>query len=127
MKIPQKNAVEWSVFGLSLLLVVAVGGFLAYDAVAGVDSPPALVVRPGAPVQRGDVLEIPVLVENTGGAAAEDVLVEVTVRQSGGAEERAELTLPLLPRLAVRDGVVSVPSAGAVESVEGRVVGYTLP
>lgn len=127
MKLPEKNAVEWAVFGLSLLLVVALGGFLAVDSVAGADAPPALAVRPGAPVARGGAVEIPVAVENSGDQAAEDVLVEVTVRRAGGGEERGELTLPLLPRHAVRMGVVTVRGAGAVAAVEGRVVGYTLP
>lgn len=125
--IPEKNAVEWAVFGLSLLLVLAAGAMLAYDAATQAGSPPALSVRTGAPAARGASLQIGVLVENAGGAAAEDVLVEVTVRQAGGVEERAELSVPLLPRHAVREGVVSVPRAGAVESVEGRVVSYGLP
>jgi uncharacterized protein (TIGR02588 family) len=127
MNIPKKNLLEWSVFGLSLLLLIGVVGLLAYDAIWGDRSPPELVVQAGEPVARGALIEVPVTVENRGGRAAEGILVEVTVRQAGGVEERAELTLPLLARQASEQGVVAVPNQGAVEAVEGRVVAFTLP
>lgn len=127
MRIPRKNALEWTVFGLSLALLIAVAGFLAYDIVRGDSSPPQIVVRPGTPTERGDLIELPVVVENQGGAAVENLLVEVTVHQSSGGEGRAELSLPLLPRGASEEGLVTVPRMGAVERVEWRVVGYTLP
>ena len=127
MKLPQKNWLEWCVFAASLALIIGVASLLAYDALRGDSSPPMVTVRPGAPEPRGELLEIPVLIENTGGQAVEEVLVEVRVRQVGGTEATAQLTIGLLPQHASAEGRVVVPLTGTVESVEGRVVGYVLP
>jgi uncharacterized protein (TIGR02588 family) len=127
MKIPKKNALEWAVFAASLLLLLGVAGFLAYDAVAGDETPPAVVVVPGPPMPRGDLVELPVVVENRGGQAAQDLLVEVTVRLADGGEATGELSVPLLPRLASEEGLVTVRATAAVRAVKWRVVGYTVP
>lgn len=125
---PQKNALEWTVFAASLALVLAVAGFLVYDAVGGAPAgPPQLVVRPGEPRPEGDLIAVPVTVENAGDQAAEQVLVVVTVRQAGGAEETAELTFDLIPRHGSEEGRALVPLAGPVEAVEAHVASFRLP
>src|SRR5688572_23728162 len=99
MTMPQKNALEWTVFAASLALVLAVAGFLVFDALGGAPpGPPQLVVRPGEPRPEGDLLTVPVVVENTGEQAAEEVLVIISVRQAGGGETTAELTFDLIAR-----------------------------
>lgn len=128
MKLPQKNPLEWAVFAASLVLVLAVAGLLVYDAVGGApQGQPQLVVRPGEPRAQGNLLTVPVVVENNGRQAAEQVLVAVTVRQAGGAEETAELTFDLIPRNASEEGQIAVPLHGAVEAIEGYVVSFRLP
>jgi uncharacterized protein (TIGR02588 family) len=125
---PQKNALEWTVFAASLALVLAVAGFLLFDALAGPPAgPPQLVVRPGEPRPEGGLLTVPVVVENTGEQAAEQVLVVVAVRQAGGIEETAELTFDLVPRHSSHEGQITVPLGGAVEAIEGRVASFRLP
>jgi uncharacterized protein (TIGR02588 family) len=124
---PEKNPLEWGVFAVSLLLIAGVVGLLVYDAARGAGDEPAVAVRPGLARVAGELLEIPVLIENTGDEAAADLLVEVTVRQAGGAEERAELTVPLLAPDSSAQGLVVVRRSGAVEAVVGRVVAYRLP
>ena len=114
-------------FAVSLALIAAVASLLAYEALRGDASPPALTVQPGTPEPRGALLEIPVLVENTGGQAAEEVLVEVRVRMADGAEDTAELTVALLPQHSSAEGRVALPLTGVVEAVESRVVGYVVP
>jgi uncharacterized protein (TIGR02588 family) len=125
---PQKNALEWTVFAASLALVLVVAGFLLFDALAGPPpGPPQLVVRPGAPRPEGGLLTVPVVVENRGEQAAEQVLVVVAVRQAGGVEATAELTFDLIPRHASEEGQIAVPLGGAVEAVVGHVASYRLP
>jgi uncharacterized protein (TIGR02588 family) len=126
MTIPQKNALEWSVFAVSLLLLLGVAGVLIYDLVWGDDTPPAFVVSVGEPTERGELLELPIIVENRGGQSARDLLVAITVRQSGG-ESTAELRLPLLPRRASDEAVVLLPRQGELQSVEGRVISFVQP
>lgn len=124
---PAKNPLEWAVFGVSLLLILAVAGLLGFEALRGGDTPPQVVVSPGTPARQGDLLAIPVLVENQGDTAAEDLVVAVTVRLADGSAEEAELSVPLLPEHASAEGQVTLPAAGEVASVEVRVVGYMLP
>ena len=73
------------------------------------------------------MLTVPVVVENGGEQAAEQVLVAVTVRQAGGAVATAELTFDLIPRHGSEEGRIAVPLAGAVEAIEGHVASYRLP
>jgi uncharacterized protein (TIGR02588 family) len=128
MTMPQKNALEWTVFAASLALVLAFAGFLLYDALAGAPpGPPQLVVRPGEPRPEGDLLTVPVVVENTGEQAAEQVLVVIAVRQAGGIEETGELTFDLIPGQSSQEGQVTVPLGGAFEAIEGRVASFRLP
>jgi uncharacterized protein (TIGR02588 family) len=124
---PQKNTVEWIVFAVSLGLVLAVAGFLAYDALAGGSSSPQIVVTPGEPRTEDEVLTVPITVENRGDQAAEDVRVVVTVRQEGGAEATTELTFDLLARGASEEGEVVVSLTGAVQVIEAHAASYRLP
>ncbi len=125
---PEKNALEWSVFAVSLALVLAIAGFLLYDAFGGAPAgPPLLLVQTGEPRPEGDLLTVPVTVENTGEQAAEQVLVVIAVRQAGGVEETAELTFDLIPRRSSEQGQVAVPLGGAIEAIEGHVASYRLP
>lgn len=126
MKLPQKNPLEWAVFTASVALLLVVTGLLAADALDGVGAPVAVIVTPGDPITRGSQVEVPVLVENHGDEAAEDVLVQVTVRQAS-VEHRTELTVPLLPRHSAEEARIVVPYTGAIESVRAGIVSYRAP
>lgn len=126
MNIPQKNALEWAVFALSLILVLGLVGFIGYEAL-GPDGEAALAVELGEPLAREGSLEVPVTVRNLGDGAVEDVLVEVTVLLSGAPAEQAELSVPLLAGGASEEGRVVVQAADPVERAEGKVLSYRLP
>jgi uncharacterized protein (TIGR02588 family) len=124
---PEKNPLEWAVFGVSLLLILAVAAVLAFEAARSDDAPPQLLVRPGAATQAGELLTIPVRVENRGGEVAEELLVALTVYLADGRAEEAELHIPLLPAGANSESIVAVPTTGEVRRVEARVVSFVLP
>ena len=126
MNLPRKNALEWMVFGLSLVLVVSLVGFLAYEARVG-GGEPELAVELGVPIVRAGRLEVPVAVINRGQKAVEDVLIEVLVRQTGIPEERAELTVPLLAEGSSEEGLALVSASGELQGLEGRVISFRVP
>jgi uncharacterized protein (TIGR02588 family) len=65
---------EWTVFALGLVLVLATLGFLARESIVAAGGPPEVVARLGeARPSEGGYL-VPVEVANIGQATAEDVL-----------------------------------------------------
>ncbi len=111
-----KNLLEWTVFGISLLLVLATLGYLVREALTTSEGPPEVVVALGAPRAGAGGHMVPVSAENRGGETAEGVRITVRL-EAGGVEEEAVLVVPYLPRESRRGGWVSFqgdPRAGAV-------------
>jgi uncharacterized protein (TIGR02588 family) len=128
MNLPSKNLLEWAVFGISVVLVLAAVSMLSIEAITLGNNPPLLQVEPGAAEASADVLFVPLTITNTGDTAAEQVELAITVRQADGSEEEVTLHIELLPRMASEEHMIQLrPSAGAVESVSWEVVGYQLP
>ena len=125
---PNKNAFEWTIFAIGLVLITLTLGYLVYDGLTRGDSPASLSVSLGEVQLQRDRLMIPVLIDNNGDTTAEDVNVEVLLRESGGEEQRAEITFPYVPRHAHRRGWVSFQKTGSKRvELEGAVVGYREP
>jgi uncharacterized protein (TIGR02588 family) len=124
----EKNWLEWSVFGLGLVLVIGTLGFLVGDSVSNQLSPPALQVTTGS-AQPGEAgFRLPVTVTNTGGMTAENVLIEVVVLVNGRAAERTELRLGFVPRQAAREGWVVLQTDPRPPSrIAARAVAYEVP
>lgn len=129
MKTPQKNALEWAVFGVSLVLVLAALGYLIFWAVSQRSDRPYLTVRPGTPMPQagGGGFVVPVTVFNQGDRTTEDVQVQVRLVRDGEAVETVDLVFPLLPYGSQREGEVVFrqdPSSGVIEAY---VTGYLQP
>lgn len=124
----EKNWLEWVVFGVGLVLVVCVVGYLVYDGATAGGAPPDIEVTLGAPERRGGAFLVPVAATNRGDETAEGVQIEVVLeRAEGGEPERGEFGIAFLPRRATRRGWVSFhtdPSAGRLTP---RVLGYEKP
>ncbi len=93
-----KNLLEWTVFGISLLLVLATLGYLVREALTTSEGPPEVVVALGAPRAGAGGHMVPVSAENRGGETAEGVRITVRL-EAGGVEEEAVLVVPYLPRV----------------------------
>ncbi len=116
----QKNALEWSVFAVSLALVAGVLGVLVYAALHERSAPPQFTTTLGdVQPQRGG-FRVPVRIENTGDETAAQVLVEVA---AGG--ETAQVTFQYVPRRSVREGMALFKSRPTAPTV--HIVGYQLP
>lgn len=123
----EKNWLEWAVFGVGLLLVAGVLGYLAYDGATASGEPPAVEVRLGDPRPTGHNFIVPVTVINHGGQTAEGVGIEVTLEGVGGEPERGEFTVAFLPRRATREGWVAFRTDPRAGKLQARVLGYEKP
>ena len=99
MKKPQKNWLEWTVFAISAVLILAVVGFLAYESATIGKKPPDIHLHIGQVEPRQGYFAVPLEVTNTGDQTAEGVHLEVVLKTSEG-EERADLEIQFLPRRA---------------------------
>ena len=127
MNTPEKNWLEWSVFTVSLLLVVTVVAYLAYDAISTNDAPPDLAVQLGTPEQHSGYFAVPITVTNAGDLTAEGVVVEVVVER-GDEEEQAQLEIAYVPRQSQREGWVTFEQdPQTADRMTARAIGYEQP
>ena len=123
-----KNWVEWAVFAVGLVLVLAALSYLVYEGATMGEAPPSLEVRLGTPEQRAHNFIVPVTVTNHGDETAEGVTVEVLLESGGGVEpERGELTIAFIPRRATREGWVAFQQDPRNARLAARVLGYEKP
>ncbi len=122
-----KNWLEKTVLAISVVLVLASAGWLTWEALAGTDGPPSIVVEVGSGEMRAGRWTTLVTARNEGGTTAEDVRIALTV-EGTGEPERAEIVFQYLPARATRTGWVTFNTRpGPSDHVETRVLGYTEP
>jgi uncharacterized protein (TIGR02588 family) len=128
MTTPEKNWLEWAVFGVSLALVMGTLAYLAYDALTLGDTPPRIEVRLGAPERAAGHFIVPVAVTNRGDQTAEGVHIEVVLERGAREEERSDFEIAFLPRGSTREGwVVFQSDPAAADATTARVLGYEKP
>jgi uncharacterized protein (TIGR02588 family) len=124
----KKNSLEWAVFAVSLVLVVAVLGYLIYVGITGGDRPPMIDVQLGAAERQGERFVVPVTVENSGDQVAENVTVEVELTLPSGEMETGSIDIDFLPRESTRNGWVTfLADPESATEVVIRVPGYKQP
>jgi uncharacterized protein (TIGR02588 family) len=128
MRLPNKNPLEWLVFGASLLLIGVIVALLVLAARTTRDQPARPEVFLGQPRQEAALFFVPVVVENRGGKAAAGVRVEVLVESdSGNGTERAGFDLPYSPAGSIRRGEVVFITDPRAGRISARVTGFELP
>lgn len=124
----KKNAFEWSVFGMSLLLTVSLISYLIYQIFVYNPTPPHLVVRHAVESDQSMHYTVHLTVSNTGGQTAENVKVEVVLYQAPMEEERASITMTYVPKGSEEEGWVTFKTDPAqADSLVTYVLGYTKP
>ncbi|MDX5483181.1 MAG: hypothetical protein LPK07_15990 [Hymenobacteraceae bacterium] len=126
--VDEKNWLEWTVFGISLLLVLSIIGYLAYQTYTRKPSTPDLLVQVRPDPSDHAPTRYHVLLQNKGGATAEEVLVELVLMKGGEEVESAELQLPFVPQESKREGWVSFKNdPNQADTITTRVVSYKKP
>ncbi|MFB9865160.1 hypothetical protein [Rufibacter immobilis] len=124
----KKNPLEWVVFGLSVLLIVSLLGYLGVNAFSYQDTPPDLRVKV---LQEQDKLNrniYKVELTNLGEQTAENVMVEVTLLQSNAETERSETLYPLAPKESKQEAWVTFRAAKQPgQQVKVHILGYNKP
>lgn len=123
----EKNPLEWAVFAVSLVVVLATLGYLIYDAATAREAKPDLRVELGRPEPLSGGFAVPVTVHNRGDETAEGVRVEVVLETPGKPPERAELDIAFIPRQSKREGWITLRSDPAKGRLTGRAMGYEKP
>lgn len=127
MKKPQKNPLEWTVFALSAILIVAVVAILVTAAVDRTPNAPDLRVELGAPQRVTAGYRIPVTVRNEGGGTAARVRIEATLESGGAQVERADLLIEFVPGKSEREGWIVFRRDPACCEAIARAVGFEVP
>lgn len=124
----QKNPLEWAVFGISLLTILAIFVYLIYQTLNYKPSSPELFVEYWPDPTEAQPHRYHVVVQNTGGETAESVQVELRLEQANQETEKATLELPYVPQESRREGWVNFSSKPVHEkAVTGKVVSYQKP
>ncbi|MBA9079688.1 hypothetical protein [Rufibacter quisquiliarum] len=124
----KKNALEWCVFGASVLLIVALIGYLGVKAITYQSTPPDLRVEimPEKDILRRNIQRIELI--NHGEQTAENVAVEVVLLVQGKETETAEALFPLAPKESKQEAWVTFrtpPAEGQRFNV--HILGYNKP
>lgn len=127
MKTPKKNWLEWSIFAISLVVVLGTAGVLFYELFTLGEQPADPQMELGPPQAHTGYYAVPVTVRNRGNETAQNVHLAVTLQLSGEESERADFILDYLPRFAKREAWVTFLHDPAKGKLEPRVLGYEKP
>ena len=122
-----RNGVENAVFGVSLVLVLALVGALVAEAVRGPSGPADVRASVALPTASASGAVATVTAHNAGGTAAEALRVEACGRGGPAGETVcAEAEIPYVPAGATRTAVVGFAKAPG-GPLRARVVSYLEP
>lgn len=122
----EKNGLEWSVFAVGLILVMATLAYLIREVVTAGSNPPEVVVQLGRPRGVTHGFRVPVTLFNRGDRVAEGLSVVITL--AGKAErEEAVLDIAFLPKKSKRQGWVTFRGDPADGKLEVGPVVYASP
>jgi uncharacterized protein (TIGR02588 family) len=118
---------EWDVAFLALVLVLAAFGFIAYQAAAGDDSPPAVSVQVDTilPLDSGYLVQLRAV--NQGGSTAAQVAVEGVLAGENGRMEMGETIIDYVPSHSYRKGGLFFSQDPRKYPLQLRAKGYTEP
>ena len=124
-----RTTAEWVTLAISTLIVVGLIALTAYFYVTSPNTPAAVEVepRPAETYQSGSRFYLPLTIRNTGGETGEEVRVRVSVTDSSGRQEAAEVMIQFLAGGGSSKAVAAFgtdPRQGRVEAV---VVSYLEP
>lgn len=122
-----KSRWEWVAAAVSTGLVLAVVGYLLYDAVARPRTPPSLEVQADTVLKSGGLWLVEFSARNRGHETAAAVKVEGALMQGDSAVESSEAVLDYVPGESVRRGGLFFRADPRAYRLELRALGYQDP
>lgn len=122
-----KSRWEWVAAAASALLVLAVVGYLLYDAVARPRTPPAITVQADTVLKAGGLWLVRFQARNAGHETAAAVKVEGELMEGDRAVEASEAMLDYVPGESVRRGGLFFRADPRAYRLELRAHGYQEP
>jgi uncharacterized protein (TIGR02588 family) len=118
---------EWVVALFGVVLVLGSIGFMAYQVVAGDDSPPDVLIRTDTilPVETGYLVQIRAV--NQGGSTAAELRIEGTLRGERGRVETSEIVIDYIPAHSHRKGGLFFTQDPRQFTLQLRAKGYAEP
>ena len=124
----KKNALEWTVFGVSAVIIAATVALLVHDAITSKGkSRPDLRVTTGEITPRSGGYAVSVVVANVGDATAEQALIQIALRSGEEVVETAELIIAFVPRKSQREASVVFRRDPACCKVVAHTIAYETP
>lgn len=123
----RKNTLERTVFGISAAILVALVGFLIFDAMRGGSDVPDISVTTGTVIPRGEHFAVPVVVTNGGGRTAEGLRVEIALIRDGQDVEVADVTFAFVPRASHREAWALFRNDPRQFRIDARAIGFEKP
>jgi uncharacterized protein (TIGR02588 family) len=124
----QKNLLEWAVFWVSLLLIIAIISYLGYQTFQHKPASPEIHVEFWPDPAELQPNRYRVKVHNKGGETAENVRVELVLNNGASEPEKVELEMPFVPQESSREGWVNFSQKpSGRDAVSANVVSYQKP
>jgi uncharacterized protein (TIGR02588 family) len=125
----RKNWLEWTVFGLGVVLIVATVGYLGLQTARPAPTGPMLSVTFGSPEPGAVGYAVPVEIRNASAGAAEDVTIETVLdmHQGGLAAETARITVGYIPGYGRRTARLEFRRDPREGTLAVRSMSYAVP
>ncbi|MBC7530081.1 MAG: hypothetical protein H7318_00790 [Oligoflexus sp.] len=118
---------EWIISTAGFMLVVAMLGFIAMNAMKGENSPPAITVHAEKISPNGSRFLVQIRVENKGASTAAGLTVEGVLKDGDKEVGTSTVTLDYLPAHSYRTGGLFFDKNPEALSLELRPLGYQAP
>jgi uncharacterized protein (TIGR02588 family) len=122
-----KSRWEWVAAAVSTVLVLAVVGYLLYDAVARPRTPPSVQVRADTVLQADGLWLVRFRAANAGHETAAALKVEGVLMRADSSVETSEAVLDYVPGRSVRHGGLFFRHDPRAYRLELRALGYQEP
>ncbi|HEX6371339.1 MAG TPA: TIGR02588 family protein [Longimicrobium sp.] len=123
----RKSRWEWVAAAVSTALVLAVVGYLLYDAVARPQTPPSIQVAADTVLRSGGLWLVEFRATNDGHETAAAVKIEGELMRADSSVESSEAVLDYVPGRSVRHGGLFFRQDPRAYRLELRAHGYQEP
>lgn len=125
----QRSIAEWVTLAISSLIVLSLVGLTSYFYLTGSTAPATVEVEPrlSETYQAGNRYYLPLTIRNTGGETGEEVRIRVSVTDSSGRTEAADVTITFLAGGGSSRAVAAFGSDPRQGQVDAVVVSYLEP